>query len=234
MIDVKICEIPVISFDLCPLNTSKTIILQLLNFVTFNIVGIMENLSNIFASLPPTLQLFWGCAILSSIVFLVQAALTLLGLDGDSDFDLDASASTDTMDLGGGLSLFSVRSFVNFFVGFGWAGVSFYNIIPYSGLLYIVAALVGCGFVWLYFFIRRQAMRLQSDGSIDISKCVGSLCDVYLRIPANQAGTGKVQISINGSVHEFPAVTRGAQLPSGEHVKVVEVLANGVFIVEKA
>ena len=194
----------------------------------------MEDISNWYLALPPTLQLFWGCAILSSFVFLVQASLTLLGMDGDSDFDLDASVSGDTMDLGGGLSLFSVRSFVNFFVGFGWAGVSFYNIIPVSWLLYLVAAIVGCGFVWLYFFIRRQAMRLQSDGSINVKTCVGAHCDVYLWIPAENSGTGKIQISINGSIHEFPAVTYGAMLPSNSHVRVVDITDNNVFVVEKA
>ena len=194
----------------------------------------MEDISNWYSALPSILQLFWGCAIVSSFVFLVQAILTLLGMDGDSDFDLDASASSDTMDLGGGLSLFSVRSFVNFFVGFGWAGIGFYNLIPQPWLLYVIAAVIGCFFVWLYFFIRRQTMRLQSDGSINVKKCIGSHCDVYLRIPAENSGTGKVQISINGSVHEYSAVTKGALLPSGSRARVVDVMDNDVFVVEKA
>lgn len=194
----------------------------------------MEDITNWYSALPSILQLFWGCAIVSSFVFLVQAILTLLGMDGDSDFDLDASASSDTMDLGGGLSLFSVRSFVNFFVGFGWAGIGFYNLIPQPWLLYVIAAVIGCFFVWLYFFIRRQTMRLQSDGSINVKKCIGSHCDVYLRIPAENSGTGKVQISINGSIHEYSAVTKGALLPSGSRVRVVDVMDNDVFVVEKA
>lgn len=194
----------------------------------------MEDISNWYSALPSILQLFWGCAIVSSFVFLVQAILTLLGMDGDSDFDLDASASSDTMDLGGGLSLFSVRSFVNFFVGFGWAGIGFYNLIPQAWLLYVIAAVIGCFFVWLYFFIRRQTMRLQSDGSINVKKCIGSHCDVYLRIPAENSGTGKVQISINGSIHEYSAVTKGALLPSGSRARVVDVMDNDVFVVEKA
>ncbi len=194
----------------------------------------MESIITWFTTLTPTLQVFWGCAIVSSVVFLLQASLTLLGMDGDSDFDLDASTSTDTMDLGGGLSLFSVRSFVNFFVGFGWAGVSFYNIVSEKWLLYTIAFVVGYFFVWLYFFIRRQTMRLQSDGSINVKKCVGSYCDVYLRVPAENSGTGKVQISINGSIHEFQAVTKGPLLPSGSHARIVNVLDNGVFVIEKA
>lgn len=194
----------------------------------------MEDISNWYSALPSILQLFWGCAIVSSFVFLVQAILTLLGMDGDSDFDLDASTSSDTMDLGGGLSLFSVRSFVNFFVGFGWAGIAFYSLIPQTWLLYVIAAVIGCFFVWLYFFIRRQTMRLQSDGSINVKKCIGSHCDVYLRIPAENSGTGKVQISINGSIHEYSAVTKGALLPSGSRARVVDVMDNDVFVVEKA
>ena len=194
----------------------------------------MEDISNWYSALPSILQLFWGCAIVSSFVFLVQAILTLLGMDGDSDFDLDASASSDTMDLGGGLSLFSVRSFVNFFVGFGWAGIAFYSLIPQTWLLYVIAAVIGFFFVWLYFFIRRQTMRLQSDGSINVKKCIGSHCDVYLRIPAENSGTGKVQISINGSIHEYSAVTKGALLPSGSRARVVDVMDNDVFVVEKA
>lgn len=194
----------------------------------------MEDISNWYAALPSILQLFWGCAIVSSFVFLVQAILTLLGMDGDSDFDLDASVSSDTMDLGGGLSLFSVRSFVNFFVGFGWAGIAFYGLIPQTWLLYVIAAIVGCFFVWLYFFIRRQTMRLQSDGSINVKKCIGSHCDVYLRIPAENSGVGKVQISINGSIHEYSAVTKGVLLPSGSRARVVDVMDNDVLVVEKA
>jgi len=194
----------------------------------------MEEILNWFYSLTSTEQLFWGCAIVSSLVFLLQAALTLLGMDGHSDFDLDASVSGDTMDMGGGLSLFSVRSFVNFFVGFGWAGVSFYNLIPQKWLLYLVAAIVGCVFVWLYFFIRRQTSKLQSDGSIDVTSVVGAYCDVYLRIPGDRSGNGKVQISINGSVHEFNAVTSGPTLPSGSRARVVSVLEGGFFEVEKA
>jgi len=192
---------------------------------------IMEDLSNWFASLNPTLQVFWGCAIVCSAIFTLQAALTLLGMDHDMDFDIDA-AHTDTMDMGGGLSLFSVRSLVNFFVGFGWAGVGFYGLIQQTWLLYLVSAAVGAGFVYLYFFLRRQTMRLESDGTIDISESLGKAGDVYLRIPAGGSGHGKVQISLHGSVHEFPAVTSGPLLSSGTHVRVVEVLDGGVLRVE--
>ena len=194
----------------------------------------MEELSNWFFSLGSTLQIFWGCAIISSLVFLLQALLTLLGMDHDVDFDFDAaSVDGDTMDLGGGLSLFSARSLVNFFVGFGWAGISFYSLVSQAWLLYLIAAAVGAGFVYLYFFIRRQTKRLESDGTININESLGKACDVYLRIPAGRMGQGKVQISLHGSVHEFPAVTDGPMLPSGAHVRVAEVIDAAILRVER-
>ncbi|MBQ9641696.1 MAG: NfeD family protein [Bacteroidaceae bacterium] len=193
----------------------------------------MEDLFNWYSSLDGTLQVFWGCAVVSSLIFLVQAVLTLLGMDHDLDFDFDAANFDDgTMDLGGGLSLFTVRSLINFFVGFGWAGVSFYSFVSPKWLLYLLAVAVGMGFVWLYFFIRRQTKRLESDGTIDINDCLGKQCDVYLRIPAARSGHGKVQISLRGSVHEIPAVTDGELIPSGTHVRVTEVIDGGVLRVE--
>lgn len=194
----------------------------------------MEDLSNWFSSLDPTLKVFWACAAISSAIFLLQAVLTLLGMDHDMDFDFDAAhLEGDTMDMGGGLSLFSMRSLVNFFVGFGWAGVSFYRLIPQKWLLYLLSIVVGFGFVYMYFFIRRQTRRLESDGTINIKECLGKACDVYLRIPGERAGQGKVQISLHGSVHELPAVTSGAQLATGTHVRVVEILGDNVLRVEQ-
>lgn len=184
---------------------------------------------DLYKSLDPTMQLFWACAIISSVVFLIQALLTLLGMDGDMDFDTDFDG--DTMDLGGGLSLFSVRSLVNFFVGFGWSGVSFSGIITNKVCLYIVSALIGVAFIYLYFFIKRQTRKLESNGNIDIRSCIGKNCNVYLRIPANRTGAGKIQISINGSVREFPAITDGEQISSGAQVKVMDVITDNTLIV---
>ena len=136
------------------------------------------------------------------------------------------------MDEGGSLSLFSLRSLVNFFVGFGWAGVSFYGLIPQKWMLYLASMAVGLCFGYMYFFIRRQTKKLESDGTINICESLGKTCDVYLRIPGQQGGQGKVQISLHGSIHELPALTSGPMLASGTRVRVVEVLGGGVLRVE--
>ena len=189
----------------------------------------MEAILNWFTSLDATMQIFWGCACVSSLIFLVQALLTLIGMDHDLDFSFGDHLDSDTMDLGGGLSLFSMRSIINFFLGFGWAGIAFSNLITQKWLLYIIAVIVGICFVCLFFFIRKQTKRLESDGTININECLNKACEVYLRIPSQRSGQGKVQISLHGSVHEFPAVTDGEQLASGTHVRVVEVIDGGLL-----
>ena len=78
------------------------------------------------------MQVFWGCAVVGSLIFIVQMVLTLVGMDS-SDMDVDFDGG-DTMDLGGGISLFSIKNFVNFLVGFGWGGVCFSEVIDNAAL----------------------------------------------------------------------------------------------------
>lgn len=193
----------------------------------------MEELQTWYMSLEPTLQTFWGCAIIASAVFLVQTVLSFIGMDQDVDFDTP-DFDGDTMDVGGPMSLFSVRFVVNFFVGFGWAGVTFYDKFPSLWMVYAASIVVGTIFGSMFFVIRKQLMKLQWSGAYDINDSVGKEANVYLRIPEARQGQGKVQISLGGSIHELPAVTDGPQLSSGTHIRVLEVLGNQILLVEKA
>jgi hypothetical protein len=192
----------------------------------------MEELTLWYSSLDTILQVFWGCAIAGSLVFVIQTVLALIGLDhADMSVDVDVS---DTLDLGGGLSLFSIRNLVNFILGFGWAGVSFYEAIENKFLLLLVSVAVGVLFVYLFFWIYKQTKKFEANGAFQIKDCEGKIANVYLRIPANKSGRGKVQISVNGSVHELDAMTSGEAIPTGKSVKIVEVVSNDTLLVELA
>lgn len=184
-----------------------------------------------YSNLDFTQQLFWGCAIVSSVIFLIQMILTLIGIDSDIDVG-GADFDGDTTDFGG-LSLFSIRSMINFFVGFGWAGVSFHGIIQSVPLLYVVSVVVGIAFGSMWIVMRRKLARLEKNGAYKIEDCVGKTCDVYLRIPARKSGAGKVQVSINGSIHELSAMTEGEQLPTGAKVRVLALINGNTLLVEK-
>lgn len=202
----------------------------------------MHMLSEWFNQLDPTLKLFWGIAIFASIVVLIQTTMSFIGMgdvdtgdvDVDFDADTDADADADSMDHAGAMHLLSIRNVFYFLLGFGWTGVSFWNTIPNRITLYVVAVLIGCVFVFIFLFLFRQMMKLQSNGAFDINDSVGRVCDVYLRIPANKQGLGKVQISFNGSVQELDARTGGGQIPSGAKVRVLRVVDKNVLEVEPA
>ena len=174
------------------------------------------------------LQIFWGCAVISSLIFAIQFILTLLGLD-HSDIDADIDFNTDTdhdLGAGGSLNLFSIKNLIGFFVGFGWGGVCFSSAISSPFWLTVVATIIGAIFVAAFIFIYKQTRKLDQDGTFKIDECLNKTATVYLRIPGGENGKGKIQISINGSVLELDALTDDDDIPSGQNVKVTEIINN--------
>lgn len=188
----------------------------------------------------PTLRFYWGIAIFASVVFIIQTIMSFVGIgdmdggDASLDVDLDGTADVDSLDDAGSMHLLSIRNIFYFLLGFGWTGVSLWHTIPNRIVLTVVAVLVGCAFVALFMLLFRQMMKLQHNGAFDINDAVGKVCDVYLRIPAEGKGLGKVQISFNGSIQELDARTEGEILPSGSKVRVLRVIDKKVLEVEKA
>lgn len=189
----------------------------------------MGDLMTWFEGLETLQRVFWGCALAGSLVFVIQAVLTLIGMDS-TDVDVDVPDG-DTLDFGG-LSMFSVRNLVNFLVGFGWGGVSFYSGISNPYLLILVAIVTGVLFVLMFFFIYKQTRKLETNGAFDIKNCKDKVADVYLRIPAKGEGRGKIQVSVNGSVHELDAMSNGGPIATGKKVRVVEICDGSSVIVE--
>lgn len=189
----------------------------------------MQDYFEMYSSLDPWMKVYWGCAIIAGLIFAVQMVLTLIGMDStDVDVDFDGS---DTMDYGGSISLFSIRNLINFFCGFGWAGVCLNGSIPNRIILLLVSLIVGIGFVMMFFYIKKQTKKLEHNGAFKITDCVGKSADVYLRIPGQRKGKGKVQISINGSIQEIDAMTDGETIVSGCKVKVTEAIGTDMLLV---
>ena len=190
----------------------------------------MQEYLDMFLTMDTWMQVFWGCAVIGSLVFIVQMSLTLIGMDS-SDVDVDFDGA-DTMDLGGGISLFSIKNFINFIVGFGWAGVCLDGIIESKWVLCFVAFIVGVAFVLMFFFIKKQTKKLEHNGAFNIEDSIGQTVDVYLHIPEKKSGKGKVQVSLNGSIHEFGAMTEGESISSGQKVKILSVIDKTTLLVQ--
>lgn len=189
---------------------------------------------NFFSSLEPLQRFFWVIACCASLVFIIQTIMTFIGLGADTDVDAGPmDGGVDSVEDGELSGVFSFRNLINFLLGYGWAGVLFYDSIEKRVLLQIVAIAVGLVFVLAFVFMFRQVMKLSHDGSFKMIEAVGLTADVYLRIPASRSGRGKIQVSVKGSVHEVDAVTdRGEEIPTGGQVKIVKVLGDDLFLVE--
>lgn len=185
-------------------------------------------------SLEPLQKFFWIIACCASIVFIIQTIMTFIGLGTDADVDagpMDGAA--DFVEDGSLSGVFSFRNLINFLLGYGWAGVLFFDSIEKRWLLQVVAILVGLVFVLAFVLMFRQIMKLSHDGSFKMDEAVGLSADVYLRIPAARSGRGKVQVSVKGSVHEIDAVTDSdKEIATGGQVKILEVLGDDLLLVE--
>lgn len=179
-------------------------------------------MTHFFDGMPALLQGFWWVALIASAIFIIQTILTFIGSDHSAD-GVNADFSGNLDGVHAPFQMFSLRNLVNFMLGFGWTGVAFYNTISNSVLLIIVAVIVGVLFVLLFFFVIKQFLKLSEDNTFNINKLVGRSGDVYLAIPANMSGKGKIQISLNGTSHELLAMTHGDFIPTGSIVTVTAV-----------
>ena len=197
----------------------------------------METITTWYNAFDPVMRTYWGIAIFASLIFLIQMVMTFIGIGdadgGDADFDMGGDTDGGTLDAGGTLQLFSVRNIINFLLGVGWGGVCFSSSVHSPVLLGICAFLTGCVFVAIFALVYKQMRHLEHDGAFKIKDCVGQVADVYLRIPAERQGEGKIQYSFQGSVQELPAVTDGEQIPSGAKVRVLEIVGDHTLLVEK-
>ncbi|WDF59621.1 MULTISPECIES: NfeD family protein [Flavobacterium] len=179
-------------------------------------------------SLPTLLKSFWYIAIPTSLIFLIQTIITFTGLDVADGFDTDFHA--DAHD--GDFQLFSLRNLINFLLGFSWTGISFYSTIgEHTWFLIILSLVVGVLFVLLFFFVIKQVQKLAEDNSFKITNTLNKTAEVYLTIPENKTGKGKIMISVNGAFHELEAMTEQSKIPSGTVVKVIKI-ENNILIVE--
>lgn len=178
----------------------------------------------------PELKIFWYVAIPISIIFLIQTVITFLGADahdgGEVDFGGDFDSDTP-------FQLFSLRNLINFLLGFSWGGISLWNTIENRTILIIVAFLIGVGFLLIFLMVMRQMTKLQEDNTVRITDALNKTGSVYLTVPENKTGYGKIQLSIRGSQREFQAVTNGDSLSSGTAIRVVEILDDNLCLVEK-
>jgi hypothetical protein len=167
---------------------------------------------------------FLTCAILGGGILIVQLVLGMLGFVHDG-FDGHEEVHVDQTDgASAGLNLLSVRALsagLGFFGVGGLAGLStglgLLAAIP-LGIVLGLAAMIATAMV------TRWMLTLEDDGSVSIHGAVGSTGTVYLTIPGERQGTGKVLLTLQNRTVEYQAVTSRGALPTGASILVVDVV----------
>jgi hypothetical protein len=164
------------------------------------------------------LRMFYiGCAALGLLTLALQLVLSVLGI-GDHD-------AADVHDLhgadhGGGFGLLSVRALAAFLAFFGlvgwWLTDSGMGPVPSAGLSLVAGGAAMAAVGWLL----SQQRRLDVEGNLDPANAVGATATVYLRVPAQGQGAGKIHVKVQGRTAELAAVSDGPAIATGAMVSV--------------
>ena len=180
-----------------------------------------------------------------------------LGFDGGGSFDIDADGPTDVtpsgidagFDLDGasgsdssgdntpsdayGLRFVTLRGIIAFFTVAGWTGALCVELGLSSGLAVFFAVCLGIGAMIGIARLIQSLMRLQVNTNINYRHALGLTADVYLTIPANGMGTGKVMVTLGGALGEYDAITEcGTAIETGRVVRVTDIVDSNVLVVE--
>ena len=184
-------------------------------------------------------KIYFGIALFSTLVLVVQIFLTTLGFghghglaDGHSGVDLTAHHDLSGI---GGITYFSISSITAFLTFFGWVGFLFTReglwAVPTFALAFIsgTVALLCVAFL-LYFFYS-----MASSGNVEIKEAVGEIATVYLVIPKGTNSTGAVNVKVGDTIREVKAVSEdGHEIKTGTKVMVTGSLDSRTLIVRSA
>lgn len=182
-------------------------------------------------SLSLVLRILWGIALIGSLLMVIQLVLVLIGGDPDGGLDFDADIDADT---GAGFQFFTIKNITGFFTIFGWVSIACISSNLSTTLSLSLGILAGILMMFGMAALFVSISKLAEDGTMQLQKAIGMQAEVYLTIPANQSGTGKVQFTFQGSYREIDAQTKEVEaLATGTIVKISGIVNNSILIVNR-
>jgi hypothetical protein len=178
-------------------------------------------------------KILWAIAILFSTIYLFQSILSISGGDADhAGGDADGSVEHDD---GIDYQFFTIKNMIAFFTMFGWAGIASH----YGGLgktaTVLLAFAAGTTVVILTVIILKNMSRLRHSGTMEITNAINLTGTTYLFIPAKRGGTGKVHITVQGSLRELPAMTDDeTEIATGKLIRVKNIVNDSILLVTLA
>ena len=209
-------------------------------------------------SLDSTVKILYFIAIPSTLVFIIQTVMAFLGgieggegiaysdtsgLDLDGGFDGPELADMpDAMDIddvhfgdGGNpadfsiMRMFTLQGIITFLMVTGWSAIASISAGAKPSISIIVGVILG---MYAVAKLIHASRRLTENGTLDVRNAIGNSGKVYIPIPANGRGEGKITMYVQGRYAECDAVNMGDEmLKTGTTVRIVDV-RNGVLVVE--
>lgn len=184
-------------------------------------------------------KVYWVCAVVGGTVMIVQFLLTLLGLGDHGDHDVGGGHDFGGGDHGAGghdaghgtnwfFAVLSIRTIVAGLTFFGLTGMALQQAGSMDETSIAACALAaGAAAVMVVYWSLRWLSNLNADGTTYIDQTVGATGTVYLSIPGEKAGAGKVHVTVGNRRVEYKAMTPYANLPTGTPIVVLGVIDSG-------
>ena len=162
------------------------------------------------------------CAVFGGGILLAQLFLGVAGFDGfghsDGHHSFDGHGH-----LAEGMHLRSARAIAAGVTFFGLGGLLGLQLGLGSLLSLPVGILVGAIAQTGTAKVLKNLSRFDQDRTLILDRAVGQSGKVYLTVPAEGSGLGKVHVSVQERLIEAPAITRHEAIPTGAAVLVVDV-----------
>lgn len=188
-----------------------------------------SNITQWWEALSSAHQVFWFIAIIFSVLFFIQFILLLIGFDSDG-------GGIDHVDDAGSLdhefSALSVRSIIAFFTFFGWTGVLTLNNGLNVWISVLLSTCAGLAAMFIVAYMVYKFSQLEQSGTLNLYNALDQQGEVYLVIPGQGKGVGKIHLNVEGRVRELDAITQGDLLKTGAQIKVIEILDGNILKVE--
>ena len=192
-------------------------------------------MSEFFSDMRVLERILWYIAIPFSLALIIQTALTFIGaggdeLEGEGDIEID-SIDTDEDILG--FRVFTIRNLVAFFTFFSWTGIVLLRSDVKDFWAITIAILAGLTAVAVTISLFVFITKMTEKGNVNYKNAIGKEGMVYLTIPADMQGKGKVEINIQSRLSYIDAMTdETGVIKTGEKVFVTGV-ENNILIVER-
>lgn len=187
-------------------------------------------MSDWFSALSSFEKTYWIIAGIGTIIFLFVLVTAFIGTDTNEIGDVDAEIEGDG---GAGFQFFTFKNMVAFFTIFGWSGIALIDAGYSKGTTIAISIVCGLLMMLIMASLFHFISKLKDSGTLKVENALNNIGEVYLTIGAQRSKMGKVHIRVQNSLRELEALTdHKNDLTQGMIVKVIEVTANGLLIVE--